>query len=356
MDGFAVATPADGGRWHVQGELAAGDAPPAAPLRTGQAVRVMTGAPVPKGAVGVIMVEHASVQDGVLHADPPSPGQHIRVQGEVATRGAVVLAPGQRLSAERIGVAAAFGAREVEVHAAPRVRVHATGDELVGIEESPGPGQIRDSNRWSVAAAAADAGARVSLGHIVPDTERSVAEALEAAHDVDVLVLSGGVSMGAYDWVPRVLADLGAELAFHKVAMRPGKPLIVSRLGRTLVFGLPGNPVSAVVSARVFLTPVLLRLAGDRDPCPPRLLLPTATRLPPVGDRALFLPATLRARGGALEVQPHPTKGSADAVHHSVGEALIVRDIAEPEAPVGGLVRVLAYRSSALRECAEVPA
>lgn len=328
MDGFAItaqdaSVPAV---LQVVGTVAAGDPPPERPIAAGEALRIMTGAPTPPGCDRVVMVEHTEpAGQAVRVLKVPGPGGNIRRRAEVAARGDVVAEAGRLVTPELVGVLAAFGAATVQVHRRPRVVVMATGDELVPVDQLPGPGCIRDSNRWTIAALAQAAGAEVEVADTLRDTRESVLEGVRRGLAHDVLVLSGGVSMGVFDIVGDCLRELGAEIVFHKVAIQPGKPLLFARAGRTLVFGLPGNPVSVLVTGRVFLMPALRRLRGlarVTDPLLPARLVGVVGK---AGDRTAFQPAVVTFASDGPVVRPIATLGSADQVAHARRNCFIVR-------------------------------
>ena len=331
MDGYAlraadVATcPAE---LRVIGEVAAGDPPPDRRVEPGEAMRIMTGAPIPDGADSVQMVEHTGSADDpgvVVIRQTVTKGAHIRWRAEVVAKGSVVLEAGRLITADAVGVLASFGAATVEVYRRPRVFVTATGDELVGVDEVPGPGQIRDSNRWTAAAVAREAGAEVTMGPTARDDREALLETIRAGLGHDVLVLSGGVSMGVHDIVGSCLRELGVEVLFHKVAIQPGKPLLVGKHGETLVFALPGNPVSVLVTARAFLAPALRRMAGSSRVTDPMIPARLKGTLREAGERTIFHPAVLTFTSEGPVVEPVTTKGSADQVNHARRNCFILR-------------------------------
>ena len=256
MDGYAVRAADTAGapvRLRLVGEAAAGEGW-RGQLGAGEAVRIMTGAPLPAGADSVQQVEVTRELEGggVVEVERSTqPGQFFVTRGSEIRAGETVLRAGESVGAAGMAVLASFGYAEVEVYRRPRVAVLATGSELVAAAERPGADQIRDSNTYSLAAYAALAGAeveRLPLAGDEPELLRRLIE--EAAARADVLILSGGVSMGRYDFTKAALDSLGAEIFFERVRLRPGKPTVFARLpdeGRTLVFGLPGNPVSVSV-------------------------------------------------------------------------------------------------------------
>ena len=278
MDGYAVrsADLADGATpLRIVGESRAG-VPAAVAVGAGEAARISTGAAIPAGADAVVPVEQAREQDGavVAEAAPVEAGAFVRRAGEDLEAGAVALAAGTRVGAAELGVLAGVGVPAVVCARRPRLVVLTGGDELLAPGEPAAPGQIFDSNRFSLVAMAREAGAEASYGGGMPDTLEQTRAAIEARLDADLLVLCGGVSVGRHDHVKEALAELGVEQLFWRVALRPGAPTwggVLRRPGArpTLVFGLPGNPVSAQVTFRLFVAPALLATSGH-DPEPRR--------------------------------------------------------------------------------------
>jgi len=264
MDGFAVRAGEAGRTVRIVGESRAG-APATVALGEGEAIRISTGAALPDGAEGVLQIERVSVDgDTVTLQDDVAPGRNVREPGEDLRRGATVLRPGTRLGAAELGVAVTAGRGEVEVGLRPRVAVVATGDELVAPGAPLAPGQIHDSNAITLAALAAATGADVAPTARATDTREAVEQTLAGAlAGADVLVVSGGVSVGPHDHVKPALEALGVEQRFWRVALRPGRPTWfgTSAEGK-LVFGLPGNPVSSMVTFHLFARPALLALQG----------------------------------------------------------------------------------------------
>jgi len=232
----------------------------------GEASRIMTGAPLPAGADAIVMVEDArggetGGAETVEVFAPVAEGAHIRRRGEDVRLGGVVVAAGERLRSAGVGLAASVGRSTVAVYRRPRVGIVSTGDELVGIDETPALGQIRDSNSYSIAASVIQAGAEAVLLGIAHDTEADTRSLLGRAAEFDVMVTSGGVSMGDYDVVRTVLEELG-ELSYWKIAMRPGAPNAFGVIAGTPFFGLPGNPTSAMVGFELYVRPLLRRMSG----------------------------------------------------------------------------------------------
>ena len=262
LDGYVVGD-TSGGELPVVGESRAG-APAQAALAPGQAMRISTGAAVPEGAAAVVGVERAEAANGRVVVPPMEVGANIRRAGEDVPAGELVLRSGDDLGPAELGALAALGRADVLCGAAPRVAVLTTGDELIEPGAGPlAPGQIRNSNAYALAAQAQRAGARVISREIVRDDRAHTVETLARALDAaDVVIVSGGVSVGPHDHVKAALAELGVEEHFWRVALKPGKPTWFGMRGQKVVFGLPGNPVSAIVTFHLFARPALRRLQG----------------------------------------------------------------------------------------------
>jgi molybdopterin molybdotransferase len=296
----------------VVGDIAAG---PASPLRVqpGLCVRIMTGAMLPAGADAVVPLEWTDGGVAQVRIDRrPDVGAFVRRAGEDVTAGTVVLPTGTHLGAAQIGLAAAVGRSRLVVRPRPRVVVVSTGSELVEPGEPLGPGQIQDSNSPALTAAAVEAGAIAYRVGIVPDDPRRLADTLEdQLVRADILVTSGGVSVGAYDVVKEVLSRLGT-VSFDKVAMQPGMPQGFGTIGpdRTPVFGLPGNPVSALVSFETFVRPALRTMLGALPIERPRVQALTDVALDSPPGKRSFLRVALEVRDGAYRVHPVSGAGS----------------------------------------------
>ncbi len=268
MDGFAVRAADLPGSLRIAGESAAGR-PFGGQLAPGSAVAISTGAVVPEDADAVVPIENVSITDNaVTISKSVEPGAHVRPRGGDVTSGEVVVPAGVRLTPARLAAAAASGVAELSCARRPRVAVLATGSELVDPGGSLRPGQIYETNSLMLSTAAAGVGAEVVLQPSVADDEEALRETLERGLAADVLVTSGGVSVGEHDLVRAVELELGVEEVFWRVAMKPGKPVSFGVRGETLVFGLPGNPVSALVGCELFVKPALRALQGLADPLP----------------------------------------------------------------------------------------
>ncbi|MGZ4367793.1 MAG: molybdopterin molybdotransferase MoeA [Gaiellaceae bacterium] len=268
MDGFAVRSSDTPGRLPVVARIAAG-VPAQRALEPGEAMGIATGGVVPDGADAVIPIEYVVESDNVVQIEQVvGQGDNVRPQGSDVSAGDVVVAQGSRLGPAQIGALAAAGLVEVSTARRPRVVVLATGTELRRTGEPLGPGEVYEANGVLLATAFASAGADVETLPTVADDAAAHRRALESGLEADVLVTSGGVSVGPHDLVRGLLAELGVEEIFWGVAVKPGKPLAFGVRGSTLVFGLPGNPVSSLVGAEVFVRPALLALQGASVPGP----------------------------------------------------------------------------------------
>ena len=308
MDGFAVGT-LEAGELPVVGEARAG-APFGGSLGAGQAARISTGAPVPEGTLAVVPVELAELRDGRVLVPASQPRANIRGAGEDLREGEVVLRSGATVGAAELAVLAAVGQAQVDVARRPRVAVLATGDELVEPGEPLRPGQIRNSNTRALRAQALAAGAEVVGAERVPDGFEPTCDALaRALEHADVVCVSGGVSVGPHDHVKPALAALGAEEIFWRVRLKPGKPTWFGRRGDALVFGLPGNPVSAMVTFHLFARPALRALQGA-DPGETRVEAVLDSEVPRNESRDEVLRCRLTARDDGWHVEPTRQQGS----------------------------------------------
>lgn len=330
MDGYAVRsgdvanTPA---RLRIAGESAAG-AGWHHEMKAGEAVRIMTGAPVPKGADAVQQVEltrESADAQFVEILQSVAAGRSIVRRGAEIRAGETVLRAGEDINAAMIATLASFGYAQVKVGRRPRVAIMATGSELVDVDQKPGKDQIRDSNNYTLAAYAKLAGATIErLPLAGDDTEELKRQIAAAAQRADMLITSGGVSMGVYDFTKAALQELGAEIFFERVALRPGKPTVFARLGNTLVFGLPGNPVSVTVTFNLFARTALRMMQGSKQP---ELIVETAVLsrdLKGSIERESYLPAVLRTdEQGTLLAEPLKWGGSSDFVAFARATALV---------------------------------
>jgi molybdopterin molybdotransferase len=357
MDGFAVrradvaTVPAE---LQVVGEVAAGGSPQCT-LGPGEAIAIMTGAPIPSGAEGVVPVEDVEkLSDSRIRVNRTGgdPARFIAKRGSDCGAGQVVLKVGTRMGPAQIAVAASVGASELEVFARPRAAVLATGDELVAAEQEPGPSQIRNSNSPMIVSLLKQMGCEVTDLGVVPDRPESIRQALERGLDYDALFVTGGMSMGEYDYVPRILKELGMDLRITKLRIKPGKPFVLgvreSKGSPTrLVFGLPGNPVSGFVCTVRLASRVMARLAGG-VPEERWVSGKLECGMPANGPREFYQPARRVVSAGRdsshaqlASITPLHWKGSADLFTLAQANALLVRPENDPALPKGTVVRVL---------------
>ena len=315
-------------------ELPAGVAPTRS-VTAGACAKIMTGAPVPLGADAVIPVEDTEALPGgrvrILRA--VAGRTHVCLRGEDVRRGATVLEPGHVVGPAEVGLLASVGRERVAIGRRPRVAVLATGDELVPISAVPGPGQIRNSNSSGLLACCRGAGVPADDLGVArdnkPDLGAKIAEGLRR----DALVVSGGVSMGEWDLVPAVFAELGVAVHFATIRMKPGKPTLFATHGEHLVFGLPGNPVSTLVAFRLFVWPALRKMMGHTPAAPPPVEADLAGKVSVRGDRVSYVPGTLRFEDQRWVARAIETRGSADLVGFCRADALL---ILEPGAYTAG--------------------
>jgi molybdopterin molybdotransferase len=314
-------------------------------MEHGQCVRIFTGAPLPIGADAVIMQEEATAKGNQISFEKTPPvGQSVRKQGFDFRRGAELLPAGVALTPAMLNLAASANHPALTVTRRPTIAVLATGDELVPPGTPLGPDQIIASNSYGLIPLLAPWAEQVIDLGIVADDKDKLEAALLAAFDqgVDMLVTTGGASVGERDYVQEVLRDLGVEVDFWKLRMRPGKPLMFGTRGRTLVFGLPGNPVSALVTATVILKPALRAMTGHIDPFWPRIGVPTLLGLPPNGPRRHFMRATLSRNDiGFMQVEPIFETDSSHSTSLALADALIVVPEDSPGVPPGEIVDVI---------------
>ncbi len=267
MDGYAVqaASGQSGTRLRVIGEQPAG-ADRGLTIRAGEAIRIFTGAPLPAGAEAVIMQEEVTTEgETIVLQGSVKPGEFVRRKGSDLVEGQKILARGQPVSAQTLALLASQGMAQIEVGGLPQVAIVSTGDELLRVGETPGRGQIFESNSIMLHALALGAGADITLVEHCGDNLERMTELFRRGLQADALIVSGGVSVGDHDFVKPALRALGAEIDLWRVAIKPGKPFLFGRAGRSYIFGLPGNPVSAFVTFLKFVRPALLRMAGAAD-------------------------------------------------------------------------------------------
>ncbi|MFY9683965.1 MAG: gephyrin-like molybdotransferase Glp [Candidatus Sulfotelmatobacter sp.] len=326
----------------VMGEIKAGPSQVPSALNRGEAFSIMTGAPVPSGADAMVMVEYTLQKGDLVEITRGvSPGENIVAQGAEAKRGSRLLDRGIRLNEAAIALAASVGRSRLEVFVRPRVAILTTGDEIVAVDAEPGPTQIRNSNTYSLAVQIQQAGGEPVLLPIAPDEPRRLRQLMEEGLKSDLLIMTGGVSMGRYDLVEQVLAEMQSEFFFTGAKIQPGKPVVFGRISKCgagaparegtsvptqhkYFFGLPGNPVSTMVTFELFARPILEALAG----MPPRPLtflharLKSEIRVKPGLKR--FLPAILSGQYEKAEVELVPWQGSGDVAAQARSNCYVV--------------------------------
>jgi molybdopterin molybdotransferase len=346
MDGYAVraadvATAA--AKLRIIGEVAAGR-PFDGTVGTGEAVRIFTGGVLPAGADTIVIQENTKRDGECLTVTAPSTvGRHVRARGLDFREGDVLLPAGRRLRDRDVALAAAMNHASVPVRRVPRVALLATGDELVAPGTAPAPGQIVYSNGFALAALARAEGAEVIDLGIVPDRVDATVAAIDAATRAraDVLVTTGGASVGDYDLVQQSLAARGMALSFWKVAMRPGRPMMHGVLGAMRVLGLPGNPVSAYVCGYLFLVPLIRRLLGRPDVEPPTESAVLGRDLPENDERADYLRSTLTRGPNGLVATPFDVQDSSMLGLLAKADCLVIREPFAPPAAAGSPCRIV---------------
>lgn len=346
MDGYAVRTAdlAHGcGDLHVVEEITAGKTPQV-PLGPGQAARIMTGAPLPVGADAVVMVERTQLlaNERVQIDDPKLvSGANILPQGREMHRGETILHAATLLRPQELGLLATLGRATAQVIPRPQVAVLSTGDEVVDAPQVPGPGQIRNSNGPMLAAQVSRAGGVPGYLGIARDKPESLRPAIADGLQAPMLILSGGVSAGKLDLVPGILQELGVQAHFHKVQMKPGKPIFFGTRGDCLVFGLPGNPVSSLVCFELFVRPAIRRLLGYADHGPVIVHAELAENFFYKTDRPTYHPALLEAGERGWRVRMVPWFGSADLRAIAAANAFAVFQAGEHRQKAGEWIPVL---------------
>jgi molybdopterin molybdotransferase len=338
MDGYAVragdatSVPA---RLKVVGSVPAGQAY-AGMVGRGEAVRIFTGAPMPKGADAVVIQEDTErAGDSVVVREAAPPGQHVRLAGLDFRAGEVGLRAGRRLSARDVGLAAAMNRPWLMVHRKPRIAILPTGDEVVMPGDPVGPHQIVSSNGLALAALVSQCGGIPLHLPIAPDNADALQRIAAASAGADFLVTTGGASVGEHDLVQKAFAAEGMALSFWKVAMRPGRPLMHGRLGAMAVLGLPGNPVSSYVCAFLFLVPLIRKLSGREDLVVPTEPAVLGCDLPENDERADFLRARLSDGADGPVATPFPTQDSSMMAPLAQAGCLVIREPHAPAAKAG---------------------
>lgn len=340
MDGYAVRAAEWPGPWRVSGASTAGGAIPA-PLSAGEACRIFTGAPLPTGADAVLIQENAALTDGQLSGldKPLTPGLHVRAMASDFRSGETLLAAGAQLSAARIALAVLAGHGALPVRKRPTVAILSTGNELVPPGAPAPPGTLPSSNAPMLAALLRTVPCEIVDLGIVADDLDALIQAFARAGQADIILSTGGASVGDHDLVRPAFTGAGGSLDFWKIRMRPGKPLMAGKLGASIFLGLPGNPVSAFVTAMLFLLPLVRHMGGAASPLPLRLNARLAAPLPATGARDDFLRA-YRAEEGIVSVT---SQDSAATAAMALADCLIWRPASSDAARAGDAVTILPF-------------
>lgn len=338
-DGFAVRSADLPGELRIVGEVRAG-ATFSGEAKAGEAVEIMTGAPVPRGADAVVMIEHVTVSgDRVNIPRTLRPGENLSQQACEARHGEALLEPGRRLGFGEIALLATVGRPSVSVFGKPHVAIVATGDEIVDVNDIPLDHQVRNSNAASLAVQVARAGGCPQLLPVARDVYEATSGLVQQGLRSDLLLLSGGVSAGKYDIVERVLADLGAEFFFDRVLIQPGQPLVFGRALGKFFFGLPGNPASTMVTFETFARAAVQILGGEKEPMLPLLWSKLSQDFRQKTGLTRFLPARVSQDGS--EVTPIRWQGSGDVPAQARANAFLVTEPDRESWSAGDLIRVL---------------
>jgi molybdopterin molybdotransferase len=339
-DGYAIRSADVPGTLRVRGEVRAGEGQQAA-IQAGEALEIMTGAPVPEGADAVVMVEHVTrTADGAVRVEGKAePGQFVNEQGAEAKSGAVLIPKGTRLDASHIATAAMTGHVSLRVTRPPSVAILATGDEIVTISDTPAAHQIRNSNSHMLMALVRATGCAATVLPVARDTKEGLRPLLETGLQHDALIVSGGVSAGKYDLVKPMLGELGVKFHFERVRVQPGQPTAFGTLSTRPVFGLPGNPGSSLITYQLFARPALELLSGESEPMLPLLRARFEAPFRHKPGLTRFLPARLSADGQSL--RHIPWQGSSDIPALAKANAFLVADHDREKWETGDEIRVM---------------
>jgi molybdopterin molybdotransferase len=338
-DGFAVRAADVPGTLWVIGEVRAGEVF-TRPVGPGEAVEIMTGAPLPEGADAVVMIEHTErVGDDVSTERAATAGDNFSPRGIEAHAGNAVLLPGMRIEYTQVALLATVGRTQVQVYRRPRVAIIPTGDEIVEPSETPATHQIRNSNAASLTVQVQRAGGIPDIMGIARDNYASARALVERGLEADLLLLSGGVSAGKYDIVEKVLAEYGAEFYFDRVKIQPGQPLVFGRARGKPFFGLPGNPASTMVTFEAIARAALEKLQGCAQPSLSFLRAALERPLRQKPGLTRFIPA--RLKNGGETIEPVGSQGSGDVAALARANAFIVTDPDREEWPAGEYIRVM---------------
>lgn len=338
MDGYAVRAAEQPGPWRVVATSSAGGTPPP-PLAPGEACRIFTGAPLPPGADSIVMQENAAIDGDLLRAIDGTlePGRHVRPAASDFAQGVSLLPAGTWLGPAQIALAVLGGHGSLSVRRRPRIALLSTGNELVAPGQPVSPGRLPSSNAPMLMAMLSALPCDIDDLGIVADDLDAMTQALERARSADIIVTTGGASVGDHDLVCPAFASAGGSLDFWKIRMRPGKPLMAGRLGEAMFLGLPGNPVSAFVTGFLFLLPLIRHMSGATCPLPRQTEARLSSPLPQIGDRDDYLRA-FRGEDGVVSVT---SQDSAATAAMAMADCLILRPALSPPAASGQSVTIL---------------
>lgn len=350
MDGYAIrsedvaqAKPESSIWLRVVGEVPAGTLFEK-PIQSGEAVKIMTGAPVPMTTDAVVMLEEARIRDGQVEIRNPVPaGKHIRRKGEDVSAGMEVLKQGSIIRLQHLGLLASLGIKTVRVYRAPSVSIIATGSELAHVDETLSSGKIYDSNSLILRKLFGESGCSLKhLGTVADDAEQ-LKEIIQRSSGADLLVISGGVSIGKYDYVKEVLQELGMKTIFWRVAIKPGKPVLFGQLGSQWVFGLPGNPISCVVCFLIFVRSAIQKMMGIENPRLPIVQAILQKKISKQDGRRHYLTAILQEQEDRRIVTPTEKQGSGMLAALSEANAFLVIPEEKESLEAGEIVDVLQF-------------
>lgn len=323
MDGYALALRPERGHWNVVDFIPAGTRR-TAPVCPGDAVKIMTGAPVPEGCDTVVPIEDVVAEAGIIKlAYPIKHGSHIRKRGEDLLAGSLVIKSGTPVRPQDIGLLASLGWAELPVYRKPRVAVLATGDELLEVGAAPCPGKIINSNSYSLAAQLLQAGGEPVLIGIAADTREATREKIAEGMQLDALIISGGASVGDRDYVRETIRDLQGELHFNKVNMKPGKPATFATIGGKPVFALPGNPVAAMVCFEMFVRPSILKMQGHEQLMRPKVKAVLTGQALNSGERPHLVTVRVTSEGDICRASTISNQSSANLASLTAGNGLL---------------------------------
>ena len=314
-------------------------------IEAGECSRIMTGAPLPGGADTVVMVEDTepATDDRIRVLRAPDPKSNICYRGEDVKRGSVVVKRGTIIRPVEVGLLATFGVSLPRVHRRPRVAVLATGDEVVEVNQKPSPGQIRNSNSYSLSARIRMLGIDAEYLGIASDHPDNLKVAIKKGMERDIFLISGGVSMGDYDLVPGIIKTLGVDILFEKVNVKPGKPTVFGKYEQRPVFGVPGNPVSSLVITELLVIPAIKAMMGWSQPLPETMRATLAGPLSHKGDRPSYRPVFLKQEVDHWSASTGEYHGSADISGLSLGNALAKMPVDRKRMEIGEVVEVIPF-------------